>query len=87
MKISPASVSLFSNKRSAFGLLTNVLKEFRQTSVKKLLQFKVTDVASMFPVAFLSIERKAEALYIKDFRLFLGGWRVGLEPTTFRTTI
>ena len=62
-------------------------KEFRQTSVKKILQFKVTDVASMFPVAFLSIERKAEALYIKDFRLFLGGWRVGLEPTTFRTTI
>ena len=61
--------------------------EFRQTSVKKLLQFKVTDVASMFPVAFLSIERKAEALCIKDFRLFLGGWRVGLEPTTFRTTI
>ena len=43
-------------------------KEFRQTSVKKILQFKVTDVASMFPAAFLSIEKSGSPLH-KGFPL------------------
>ena len=30
---------------------------------------------------------KRKPLSAKDFRLFCEGWRVGLEPTTFRTTI
>ena len=30
---------------------------------------------------------KRKPFVYQDFRLFISGWRVGLEPTTFRTTI
>ena len=61
-------------------------------SAKSLLNvFVITCEEYILLVIFLycriSAQKKRKSFYLLDFRLFFMGWKVGLEPTTFRTTI